>query len=234
MPNHIKNKLELLGSLEDIDSMIKQFGTEIKSSITKTHEGELVICKSKKESYGYCWLDLRTGYVHNRENLGQIGMPDEYEIEINEGFLCFPDFEKIIPPPRHDPAYNDLPTQEIAKHSSNWWRNWNIENWGTKWSGYSYERPAINIFTFETAWSGVPKLIEKMSVEHPNVTIKYTWADEDTGSNCGKITYHNGILLVSQPKSGSKEAYDIAFELRPDYAQGYELVNGNYKYVGED
>jgi hypothetical protein len=233
MPNNIKNKLELLGPIEDIDALIKRFSSYVPAKIAKTYDDDLVICKSKTDNFGYCWMDLTNGYVKNREGLSRIGLSEEYEIEVKDSFLCFPDFEKIIPPP-NDGAYRDLPSQAIAESSPNWWRTWNIENWGTKWSGYSYERPAINQFSFETAWAPVPKLIDIMSREFPTVTIKYTWADEDTGYNCGKTTYHNGILITSIPKGGTKDAYEIAFELRPDLAENYELVNGKYEYKEEE
>lgn len=236
MPNHIKNKIEIIGELSDIDSMIKNFGTEIEPSISMTEawgdETPKVICKLKGDTWGFCWMDLKTGRITDRNGLNQIGLPDEYEIEINKGFLCFPDFKKIIPPPDTD-AYKDKPSQEIAKDSPTWWYQWNINNWGTKWSGYSYERLAVNVFTFETAWSSVPVIIEALSKANPKVTIKYSWADEDTGHNCGRALYHNGLLEQSKPEGGSKYAYDLAFELRPDLADDYELVDNKYIYKAE-
>ena len=232
MPNHIKNQLELIGSLTDIDSLIAEFSTTHPSKVEKTHDG-LVICKHKIEPYNYCWLDLSNGHVHNREGLNQIGMPDYYEISLSDSFVEFPDFSKIIPPP-NTPAYRDEPSQDIAKESPDWWYTWNIKHWGTKWGAYSCERTSINVFSFETAWSSVPKIIDIISKKHPNVTIKYTWADEDTAPNCGKRTYHNGLLEEYLPEGGSKEAYEIAFEVRPDNAKNYALVDGKYTYLEND
>jgi hypothetical protein len=233
MPNHIKNKIELIGNISDIDAMITAFGTQVEASIKMTDDSlgdnPLVICRKKGTEWGFCWLDLKTGRVHNRNGMDQIGLPDDYEIEINQGFLCFPDFEKIIPPPNTE-AYKDKPSQQIAKNESTWWYNWNIENWGTKWSGYSYKREALNIFTFETAWSSVPLIIDALSKANPKVTIKYSWADEDTGYNCGRAIYHNGLIEEDVPKGGSVKAYELAFELRPNRALNYQLVDGKYQY----
>lgn len=231
MPNHIKNKLELIGSMEDVDSMIKRFSTYVPAKINMTHDNDLAICKSaKKDDWAFCWMDLKTGEVHDRGSLKQYGIPQGFELEIKDSVLCFPDFEKVIPPP-DDPAYKDLPSQKIAETSPNWWYTWNIKNWGNKWGGYGYERQAINQFTFDTAWLPSPKIIEVISRAFPSVTIKYSWADEDTGHHCGRSVYHNGLLESHIPEGGSKEAYELAFELRPDYAKDYQLINGKYVYT---
>lgn len=226
MPNHIKNRIVLIGDLSDLDALIKKFSTEVAAKLRKTYDDEF-ICQNKDRDF--CWLNPKTGVAHNRNGLNQIGLPEGYEPEIELGFLCFPDFKKIIPPP-DDPAYRDEPSQEAVKDSPNWWYTWNINNWGSKWGGYSFEREAINIFTYETAWSPSPIIIEAISRAFPSVTIKYTWADEDTGHNCGRAVYHNGLVDHYAPKGGTKEAYEIAFELRPDRAENYKLIDGTYRY----
>lgn len=233
MPNHVKNLIELVGPMSEIDALIKKFSTYIPASVKKTHDNKEVICKQVGSEYGFCWMDLKTGYCNNRSGLSQIGLPDDYEIELSDSIFCFPDFDKVIPPPKDDPAYKDEPSQEVAKTSPNWWYTWNSKHWGTKWGGYSYERPAINVFTFETAWASVPKIIASISLAFPNVTINYKWSDEDTGYNCGRAVYKDGLIQETIPEGGSPEAFQIAFELRPDRAEGYELVDGVYKSIEE-
>lgn len=233
MPNHIKNKLELIGSIEDIDQLIKRFSTYVPASLKLTHDEKLVICKPKDNSFDYRWLDLKTGELHGRKEIIGFGLGDTHEPEIQDSILIFPDFEKVIPPP-DDPAYKDQPTQKEAEKSPNWWYRWNIDHWGTKWSAYECQRPAINVFTFETAWSSVPVIVEAISKAFPKVTIKYSWADEDTGYNCGRAIYRNGLLEEEKPEGGSIEAYDIAFELRPGYKDNYTLVDGKYQYTETD
>ena len=174
MPNHIKNVIELKGSIDDIESLINEFST-------------------------------------------------------NEHF---PDFEKIIPPPDH-PAYRDEPTQEKAKESDKWWYHWNIENWGSKWNSYSCKVLSINKFEFETAWSSVPDIINAMSLKYPLVTIDYKYSDEDTGSNCGHFVYCNGLIIEDIKENQSKEAYELAFELRPEHRENYILTDDGYSYKDE-
>lgn len=233
MPNHIKNKLELIGSNADIDAMIAKFSTYHKAEIRTAHDGAAIL-RNKSDDFNVLWLNLSNGICHNRDGAVGYGVPEGFEIEIRDSLTSFPDFAKVIPPPSDDPAYNDLPSQDVAKNSPNWWYNWNTKNWGSKWGGYSYERLGITTFIFETAWSSCHIIIEAMSLQFPSVTIKYTWADEDTGHNSGRAVYHNGLIEMDRPEGGTKEAYDISFELRPDRKENYELINGKYQYKDEE
>lgn len=116
-----------------------------------------------------------------------------------------------------------------------YWYDWNNSNWGTKWDVYSCEREDFNTFTFETAWNAIPNAIQKISEQNPKVKIYYDYADEDTGYNCGQYVFESGnVILENIPQGGTKEAYDLAFNLRPDHADYYELVDGNYQSKDED
>lgn len=229
MPNHIKNIIELQGSLSDLNAIINEFGTFHPSELRKTEGNKELICHFPGEDFKFCWFDLKTGLATNRSGLNQIGLPDGYEPEIRQSFFQFPDFTKVIPPP-DCPEYRDEPSQEVAKLSPNWWYSWNCENWGTKWESYSCERLAINKFSFETAWSSVPDIINTMSLKYPNINISYLWADEDTGANCGRSIYLNGLIDEYKPDNHSNEAYEIAFEARPEIKDYYILTEGGYDY----
>lgn len=122
----------------------------------------------------------------------------------------------------------------IANHGFTTWYDWSCENWGTKWNAYSQSLENENEIWFETAWSCVIELIEKLSQKFPTIEFEYTWADEDTGCNCGKADFINGECEAFMPESGSVDAYDIAFELRPHYKDNYELIDGEYRYKEEE
>jgi hypothetical protein len=228
MTNHIKNKITLTGEIETIGALIDRFGTHHKAQLHIAHDGS-VICESVTEKYKFCWLNLSTGLCTSRDGINQIGLPDGYKPEIVDSFFRFPDFLKVIPAP-DDPAYRDEPNQDTARHSPNWWYNWNIKHWGTKWNSYSCERTDINAFTFETAWAPVPLIINTISKAFPKITIQYWWADEDTGHNCGHAVYLNGLIHEEIPEGGSNEAYELAFLLHPDRKESYELTDVGYRY----
>ena len=114
------------------------------------------------------------------------------------------------------------------------WYDWSIKHWGTKWNSSECEQIDENTFEFQTAWSGVPELIDKMSVQFPTVKIWYEWSDEDTGCNCGRGEYQgiksDVIRLVNQ----SKEAYELCFKLWPHKKENYQLVGETYEYIDSE
>jgi len=116
------------------------------------------------------------------------------------------------------------------------WYDWNIHNWGTKWNAYGCEKVKKNIYLFETAWSGVPNLIQKIHDKYPSIKIDYYYADEDTGYNVGHYTFENGkVLKEDMIEGGSDRAYEIAFELRPDRKDDYEYIDGKgWEWKDED
>lgn len=80
----------------------------------------------------------------------------------------------------------------IINYGNDTWYDWNIKNWGTKWN--SMHTTIINgcEVEFETAWSCPLEIFRALSKQYPDVTIYVEYADEDIGSNCGKITLKNG------------------------------------------
>jgi len=105
-----------------------------------------------------------------------------------------------------------------------YWYDYNIATWGTKWNAYTCKQVEHNVFTFETAWSGVPELLSLMLVDFPEVKIFYEYADEDTGYNCGM-----GYLPDINPlENRSVAAYELVFSLRPDWKDDYILKDGEY------
>ena len=114
------------------------------------------------------------------------------------------------------------------------WYGWCRHNWGTKWNAYSCEKINNNVYQFETAWSGVPKLIKIIAEMHPEVEIVYEYSDECIGSNCGKFELKGKIVNETKIESESKEAYELAFDLRPECKEDFQLVDGQWFYKDDD
>lgn len=231
MANYIKNRLTLNGSEEQVHNLITSLSTFFPSVPRKSYDGRLVYENKETDSYG--WLNEESNiFTHsNRDEV--VGIPNGFEQSFELEWTRFPDFEKIITPP-DDPAYHDEPSQEVARNSPNWWDTWNRANWGTKWNCFECEKLEENVFQFETAWNGVPDLINAMSVKFPDVEIQYEYSDEDTGYNCGAYTFKAGFHKGGHLENGSTEAYKLSFKLRPEYAKYYKLVDGEYVYKEEE
>lgn len=127
--------------------------------------------------------------------------------------------------------------KNYRSHGATSWYEWSIANWGTEWNAYGQDdkRNTEDTIHFETAWSSPIALMAELSKLYPECTLQFDYADEDSGSNAGMITFKNGEAIeVIQPESQSKEAYDIYFELHPDSISNYKLVGNKYEYVEED
>ncbi|MDY3317760.1 hypothetical protein PG630_10630 [Riemerella anatipestifer] len=236
MPNYIRNRIILNGTFEKIQSLYDKFNTHIPAKIVKNSSGYVQCKNTTNDEYGF--FNPYTGDFQDvLEKKKQKGLPNGWEIVIEQSFNYFPDFRKIIPPPQNmitrSITFEEM--DEYKKQGIPTWYHWNIENWGTKWNALNIIREGINTFIFETAWNSVPKIIAEMSRQFPQVIIEYSYADEDTGYNCGEYEYKAGeIVRQHTPKGGSKEAYEIAFKLFPELKEDYALIENNYQCIIED
>lgn len=154
------------------------------------------------------------------------------------------DFNKITPMPKW--VYGSNPdvhgismTDEEKWGEENTSLNWARRNWGTKWCGYQQpdSRNTEDTIYFQTAWSGIPELIQKIAWIFPDVVIEYSFADEDLGSsNCGYYQFKESeILEEMRYASQSIQAYELSFELVengaiPDYYV-FDENAGTYRLV---
>ena len=116
----------------------------------------------------------------------------------------------------------------ISKYGHDTWYNWSYANWGTKWNAYQCEMIGYNTVEFQTAWSGVPKLMSAVVSKFPDVDFDYMYADEDAGYNVGYGYSWDGELLMRYPDGGSDEAFEIYLKTHP-WAQD-ELVKEDGKW----
>lgn len=104
------------------------------------------------------------------------------------------------------------------------WYDWSIKNWGTKWNAYDSSVSMISdtsaVVWFDTAWSGVPTIIQKLSEMFPSLSFEYQFADEDMGYNCGSGYSEDGEFYFEMLEPNSEEAIQT-------YAicKGYEFEN---------
>ena len=128
------------------------------------------------------------------------------------------DFAKVIPMP--DDIYRgNLGKAEFEKKKKNNWMDWSIEHWGSKWNSYGYNEYTAKEFDgsslrFQTAWSDVHQVIERLAQQYPDLQFSYYWADEDFGNNVGQREYENGVETECYiPNCHSREALELAAEI---------------------
>lgn len=79
MPNHIKNRVTLNGSKEQIKELITALSTFYPSEPSKTHSGSLNYRTRDNSAFG--WLNPETNVFVRRNEVDTIGVP--------EGFRAF-------------------------------------------------------------------------------------------------------------------------------------------------
>lgn len=228
MPNHVTNILTISGEQAEIDKFVEAFTTFHPTSQHQSHDGSFTY---NNEDGEYGWLNKETNKFARRGEGGMYevdGVPEGFTPHMNPEVSQFPDFEKIIPMPQDK--------KDSIGESGMFpaWYSWSTKNWGTKWNSYSHEKREGNVYKFETAWSPVPNLVLHMQQAFPTLTIEYKWADEDTGSNTGRITFSPQGILEDVPNNLSREAYELAFEIDPSNKDYYRLVGDNYEYYEEE
>lgn len=217
MPNYIKNRLTISGNAKEVFSFINGDDSIFDFNKIIPMPKELDIEESSMGDDGLKYIYLNATRPYNKRETEEIEKKlksrNQFEdaIELGKKYMA-----------------------NIAKHGHKTWYGWSSENWGTKWNALEPYVISENCIEFDTAWAGIVSLIEKLSVLFPESLFEYKYADEDTGCNCGHGTIKNGVSEMIYPENMSREAYDLAFELRPDRKDDYTLENGNYKYKGEE
>lgn len=121
---------------------------------------------------------------------------DKITMKLEDGTRII-DFDLIIPEPR---IKSDCPADCIVNKDSHvmedkdrpWfdWYTWRNKYWNTKWGaydGYTHTGKTYIIMYFQTAWSFAGPVAMKLAELGYDLDLQY--ADEDWGSNCGRLQY---------------------------------------------
>lgn len=149
------------------------------------------------------------------------------------------DFNQIIQYPSHfQRADDEAEKWEEEARKTNIWNDrpkdgynhggydWCRQNWGTKWNAYNCKKIDVFSIYFQTAWC-VPLPI------FSELARQFEYADEDIGSNAGKIEYKG--KAIGRIEAKGSEAAKIFFNLNPEYSPkdcGYDPVT--FEYIGEE
>jgi hypothetical protein len=229
MPNHVVNVLKVTGKKKEVDALFKS----IKGEKFDDGEERLIDFNKITEMPESLSVEPHIGIENAVKNAMNI------PLHSNQLIACLEAANRSRIPSPKDFSEEDYKTfliclDNVRKYGHISWYNWSIENWGTKWNAYSQKRINKSTIQFETAWSCVIGLMKTLAKKFPTLVLHYEWSDEDTGSNCGTATITDDLCESYSPKDQSKEAYELAFKLRPEYKKYYKLVNGEYVSKDEE
>ena len=118
------------------------------------------------------------------------------------------------------------------------WYTWRLNHWGTKWNAYNtdlYRADTYACISFQTAWSGVPELIRKLTEMFPSLSFHYRYADEDVAYNCGEgYTDEDGKFVFTRAGGGSDAAFDLYIECWGEDRNSFVKGEYGWEYKWEE
>jgi hypothetical protein len=207
MPNHITNRLTIIGTEEQVAQVRAEIKGEREDQfidfntfipIPKELEGTVSPMRIiSQEEYDAQELKIITNdLTENERNWG-----------ISRGLT------------------KALSYEYIKKFGTDNWYDWQTRNWGTKWNAYEQISLDENTIEFDTAWSTPLQAMVHLSKKYPQVEFQVEYADEDFGYNVGTYLLINGTIENQNiPDGGTQEAVELAMEIKGDeeyYLESY-------------
>lgn len=235
MPNHITSRLHVEGKSEDV----KRLFDFIKSD-AKDEDGDPILIDFNKILPMPAELDVESSSMGEDGQKYLLG--HSCNILEREAYKQSEHNKKMEALKEDNPQFFEKCLQlgrqylsNIAKYGKTNWYGWRLANWETKWNAYDIRKESEDILYFNTAWSGVPNLISILAAKFPEVTIKYDFADENTGYNVGSYIMKGECVEDNSPADDSAEAWALVFDLGVADIEDYEeQPDGSYQYKEED
>ena len=188
MPNWCGNEIAITANSKE---RIAEILSEIKSEHSVFDFAKIVpppisdpedarIYRGEPSQHSYVGCDCKSEYVGEAPNgvwLVNGKPPIKDNAKIDGSFAS-----EIGSPVERCPDHLGI---KVSEHPLFWW-NWNIANWGTKWSvggddvhiGIGGKSAFVN---FDTAWSPPMRIVEALSAKYPDVVVHIKFAEMGMG-----------------------------------------------------
>jgi hypothetical protein len=123
------------------------------------------------------------------------------------------------------------PIHEQLKVSSHpdWWYNWNVANWGTKWNCAEVwhdrddDKPVEGktSYNFDTAWSPAEPVVAALAKKFPTLTITHRYCEGGMGY-AGQVVYVNGEGVCHDIYEQQEGLPDEAYLTEDDGSRSWE------------
>jgi len=123
------------------------------------------------------------------------------------------------------------PIHEQLKVSSHpdWWYNWNVANWGTKWNCAEVwhdrddDKPVEGktSYNFDTAWSPAEPVVAALAKKFPTLTITHRYCEGGMGY-AGQVVYLNGEVVSNDIYEQQEGLPDEAYLTEDDGSRSWE------------
>jgi hypothetical protein len=123
------------------------------------------------------------------------------------------------------------PTHKVGQISSqpDWWYNWNVANWGTKWNcgDVWHDRADDSVvegktsYNFDTAWSPAEPVVAALAEQFPTLSLTHRYCEGGMGF-AGEVEYANGAEVDRKSYDDGGSLPDEAYFPDEDGTRGYE------------
>lgn len=222
MPNHVENNVLILAT----DELVKQIRGEIRGDFKDANTDEIAcidfdkIIPMPKELKGTSSPQtILTQSEYDEKQVRRIEINDIIESKM---YADEEELKKL----NHELDWglkgitSEMSLELKRKYGHDNWYEWSVTNTGTKWGAYSCigGDESENHFFFQTAWSHPEALMIALSKKYPEAIFVSTYADEDTGCNCGAVAYKDGKVNWEDGSSYSHDNnFGTAFALSVNY-----------------
>lgn len=191
MPNHVINILTITGDKKKVQAVLTQIQSKKKEDGTFAAIDFNEVVPMPED------LSIESGSSAQTAKAIIADMLKNPEFSIKE--YALENLEKLTR------SASVLPyLKNYFKYGSTDWYDWCYKHWGTKWNAYSVEITGKSQIQFQTAWSTPLPVIQKLSEQHKDVTIRVEFADEDLGANCGWYELKGGEMVDITSLSGDE------------------------------
>ena len=114
------------------------------------------------------------------------------------------------------------------------WRDWRINNWGTKWNAYETDIDCFDgsvVLSFYTANHGAIPVIKKLVEMFPNLEFFYKYSDEVIAYNCGEAYGVDGNFSFKYAEDGSDEAMALYIECWQEEWENFKKTEDGWNWV---
>jgi len=111
-----------------------------------------------------------------------------------------------------------------------WWYNWNVKNWGTKWNCSEVWHDRVDndqtiegdtSYNFDTAWSPAEPVVAALVKQFPTLSITHRYCEGGMGY-AGQVVYLNGEEVSRDDYEFGDSLPDEAYIVENDGSRGYE------------
>lgn len=216
MPNFVRHNIHITGEKEQLDKFIAQVGKNdafsFQNIIPMPESLTIPSGSYTKKALDYAKA-LRDGSAID-EGLARFfkslpGDGKDYSgIIPGDSTMCGKPLSKEL-----FLRLGEVALDNLNKYGAADWYDWRVKYWGTKWDAGEPKSEVCDEcvkISFDTAWSTPDGIWNKLAEMFPTLNFAISFADEDIGHNCGKISIHDGVCEYERCEGGTDGALEMA------------------------